>query len=116
MTGRTGPLSDFIVCLAGPCVWAAHFFVVYGAESVVCVAAASPASAMRWTILAATAAALALIAAPLVSFGRIDRDYDAETSGFLRTLARWLAGLSALAVIAVALSGLSLPACVPPAG
>ncbi len=116
MTSGARPLGDFVACLRGPVIWAAHFFVVYGAESVVCIGASSPSSAMRWTVFAATAIALAAIAAPHVRPVRSGRAGDPDAQRFLKSVAGWLAILSTAAIVAVAAAAMRLPACVSPAG
>ena len=116
MTSSVRPFGDFIACLYGPIIWAMHFFIVYGAESVVCMAASSPASAMRWTVFAATAIALAAIAVPDVRSVRSGRTGEVEAQRFLRNVAGWLAILAAAAIVAVAAAAMRLSACVLPAG
>jgi hypothetical protein len=116
MTARARPFGDFVACLRGPVIWAVHFFVVYGAESVVCIGASSPAGAMRWTVFAATAIALVAIAAPHVRPVRSGPAGDPEAQRFLRSVAGWLAALSAAAIVAVAVAAMRLSACVSPAG
>lgn len=111
MTRNLRPFSDFIWMLAGPIVWAAHFFLVYGVEAAICTRAASPAVAMRWIIVAATAVALGLL---MVLVLRLWRTRDADA--FLRQVHIALALISMAAIAGAAISGLSLPACVPPAG
>ena len=114
MNTRTQPVREFFLALAGPVVWAAHFFVVYGLEAAVCTRAASPVLTMRWVIAAATAAALATLAAFLIP--RLRRRSESEDREFLRRIAVGLTFVSIGAILAVAASALSLPACVPPAG
>lgn len=116
MTAMVRPVSEFLACLYGPIVWAAHFFVVYGAESIVCTSSSSPASTMWFTIVGMTAIALAAIAAPLARSVRVAPESDREVQRFLMMLRNSLPILSAAAVLAVAVSALRLNACVSPAG
>ncbi|HEY5965885.1 MAG TPA: hypothetical protein VIU42_17860 [Xanthobacteraceae bacterium] len=116
MTSGARPFGEFVACLSGPLIWAAHFFVVYGAESVVCIGATSPAGAMRLTVFAATAIALVAMAAPYVRPVRGGRSGAPEAQRFLSSVARWLAILSAAAIIAVAAAAVRLTACASPAG
>ena len=112
MTRNVRPFSsDLIWALAGPIVWAAHFFLVYGVEAVICTRTASPSVAMRWIIVAATAVALGLLIVVVLRQWRT-RDADA----FLRQVQITLALISMAAIAGAAISGLSLPACVSPAG
>jgi hypothetical protein len=115
MSARTSPLSAFLACLRGPMVWAAHFFVLYGAETLVCMLASSPATAMRLTVLAVTAMALAILVAPLLCAGNARVD-DREAQSFLRTLSIWLSTLSAGAILASAVAAWRLGACLSPTG
>jgi hypothetical protein len=116
MSAEARPLGDFLACMYGPIVWATHFFIVYGAESVMCLGASSPATAMRWTVFGATAIALAAIAIPLARSVLSGQHGDTDARRFLRTVRNWLAVLSAAAVLAVAVSASPLTACVSPAG
>jgi hypothetical protein len=116
MTTAVRPVSEFLACLYGPVVWAAHFFVVYGSESIVCTGSSSPASTMWFTTVGMTAIALAAIAAPLARSVRVDPESDPEARRFLMMLRNSLAILSAAAVLAVAVSALRLNVCVSPAG
>ena len=112
MTRNVRPFSDFIWLLAGPIVWAAHFFLVYGVEAVICTRAASPSVAMRWIIVAATAVALGVL---FVLVLRLMEEHEMP-SAFLRQVPITLALISMAAIAGAAISGLSLPACVFPAG
>jgi hypothetical protein len=116
MTSGVRPLGDFIACLYGPVIWAVHFFIVYGAESVVCMGASSSASAMRWTVFVATAIALIAMAVSYIRSVRIGRISDLGIQHFLRSVAGWLAILSAAAIVAVAAAAMRLSACLPPFG
>jgi hypothetical protein len=114
MIAHARPLKDFLVCFIGPAVWAVHFFVVYGAEGVLCREAIAPTASMRWLVSAATLTALAALVVSLMwRAPRNDGSQD-STQRFLRSIAAWLAVLSAAAVVAVAASGLRLSACEPP--
>jgi hypothetical protein len=97
-------------------IWAAHLFIVYGAETVVCLATSSPATAMQWTVIVATAMALGAIALKILRYPWSIHAADDTTRGFLRTLALSLAALSTAAILATALSAFRLPTCLPPAG
>ena len=116
MTAKhTRPMSDFVWMLAGPIVWAAHFFLVYGVEAVICTRAASPVTTMRWIVAVATA--LALGALVVFIFRTLAaRRKDSPVAIFVPDVSIALALLSIGAVAGVAVSGLTLQACVPPAG
>ena len=115
MTKNVRPLGDFLLALAGPIVWAAHFFVVYGFEAVICTRVSSPDYVMRWIIAAATVAAIGALAVFLLrNWARHSQDPD--TAQFLRHIYAALAIISMGAVIGAALPSLTLPACMSPAG
>jgi hypothetical protein len=114
MTAR--PLTDFAIVLTGPIVWAAHFFVLYGAESLVCTQAASPSQALQWINIVATAAALGTLAVLLVRQHRSRWHKKDDASAFLRNASIWLALLSTGAIFGATLSAWRVAACLPPAG
>jgi hypothetical protein len=62
MSARPLPLTHLVVALAGPIVWAAHFFTLYLAEAFACSAGAAPAAAVRWIGTTATIVALGSLA------------------------------------------------------
>ena len=115
MTAKARPFSGFVLALTGPMVWAVHFFVVYGAESVVCTRAVSPAITMQWILAVATATAVAGLAAFLIRRFR-KRPSEPEALAFLNEISVYLALISIGAVLAVTASTLRLSACVQPAG
>jgi hypothetical protein len=116
MTAKARPLSDLLIALAGPIVWAAHFFVIYGVEAVICTRAAVPFRAMQGISIVATAIAIGLLAVLLIRQYRTQRRRGGDAAAFLRDISVWLAVISIGAVAGVALSALRLPVCVPPAG
>lgn len=115
MSAKTAPFSDFVLALAGPIVWAAHFFIVYGLEAAVCARAESPAFTMRWIVAAATAAAVAGLAALLIRRFR-KQPSEPEAFRFLHKVFVYLTLISIGAILAVAASTLRLSACVQPLG
>lgn len=116
MSPRTMPLTAFIGCLRGPTIWAAHFFILYGAETIVCMTASAPAPAMRLTVLAATVIALVVLGLPFLRVSAHARLRDDAARDFMRTLSISLSALSAAAMLAAAVAAWRLPACLPPAG
>jgi uncharacterized membrane protein YgdD (TMEM256/DUF423 family) len=104
-----------VIVLAGPVVWAAHFFVLYGAEALVCTQAASPSRALQWVNIGATAVALAALAALLIRQYR-SRQKNDDADAFLRSASLWLALISAGAICGTMLSAWRVAACLPPAG
>jgi len=115
VNANTARFSGFVLALAGPLVWAAHFFIVYGVEAVVCAKTDSPTFTMRWIIGAATATAVAGLVALLIARFR-KQLAESEAFRFLHEIFVCLTLLSIGAVLTVAASALRLSACVPPAG
>jgi phosphatidylserine synthase len=100
--------------LAGPSVWAAHFFFLYLTEAFACAGSSSPTEALRWSGLAATLAALAVLALYLTrvyKFRQQDRTAQVEAAFIFSAP---LALLSMVATLWTAIPLLLLPACAPP--
>lgn len=109
------PFTAFLRALAGPIVWAAHFFAIYIAEALVCTAASPTSSAMRMTTLLLTLLALLALAAIIVSARQAFADPGKTTEGrdrdFLPAATLSLALISCLAVIWTAAPAFFLPVC-----
>jgi hypothetical protein len=98
--------------LAGPIVWAGHFFFLYLLEAFLCTADAAYIGVVRWTGIAATAAALGLLALLVLSSGR-------ASNGSIVNTARddpmaFAVPLTLLSMVAVAWASMPLfllPAC-----
>jgi hypothetical protein len=116
MTAKARPLSDLLIALAGPIVWAAHFFFIYSMEAIICTRAAAPSHAMRWIGIAATVTAIGLLAVLLIRHYRIQQRRGDSAGVFLRDVSVWLTIISIGVVAGVALSAMRLPVCAPPAG
>lgn len=105
---------DLMKALAGPIVWAAHFFFLYLTEAFACAGSNSPTEAVRWSGLAATItalAALALYLARVCPFRQQDRTAQAEAAF---NFGAPLALLSMVATLWTAIPLLLLPACARP--
>jgi hypothetical protein len=119
---RSRSFSDWAFVLAGPVVWAAHFFLLYGAEALLCTGPGAAARGGQLLPLAAalTAAAVACLLGIVAWQFRFRRRARRATEGIAGTLF-WrdaptaLAGLAMLAVLWVAYPAMLLPACAPPA-
>jgi hypothetical protein len=110
MTPGTRPLTDLLLALAGPIVWAGHFFAVYLTEALLCPAQGSATHAIVRSI-GGVLTTLALAA--LIAFARRNlRDHRAGGSAEL-FFALPLTLLSVLAVLWTSLPLLALPACAP---
>lgn len=116
MIERSRSLWDFLRTLAGPAIWAAHFFVVYGVEWVICTRITAPESAMRWVVLVATLVALAGVTTMLITTHRRRRSDSDDVSRFMLQTETALAAISGAAILAVATSALLLSACLAPSG
>jgi hypothetical protein len=121
---RTGSRStgELALALAGPTVWAVHFFLMYGAEVVICTgpAATSRAGQALPVAIALTVVAMVGLLCILVRRFALDRQAhqaadDTHGSLFWRDASTALAALAMLGVLWVALPAILLPACAPPA-
>jgi hypothetical protein len=103
-----------IKALAGPIVWAAHFFFLYLVEAFLCPAGGAFTGAIRWAGIAATAAALSLLALLALSSARAsDGLSDGTAKEGPLAFARPLTLLSMVAVAWTSAPLFVLPACVP---
>ena len=105
--------------LAGPAIWAVHFFVLYASEGFLCAAGPlAAADAVRLISLTATTIA---VAALLVFLGwQAQRGWRRQRAaaidaGAYRDISMGLAVLALLAVIWSALPAILLPVCTPAA-
>jgi hypothetical protein len=110
MSAKAQPLGRLLLAFTGPILWAAHFFVVYGLEAVVCVNARFPIATMQWIVAIATAAAVAGAFTFLIWRFR-QRSAEADVLAFLREVSLVLALISIGAILATGASTLHLPAC-----
>lgn len=110
MIAKAQPLRWLLVALTGPILWAAHFFVVYGLEAVVCANARFPIATMQWIVAIATAAAVAGAAAFLIWRFR-QRSAEADVLAFLREISLVLALISAGAILVVGATALQSSPC-----
>jgi hypothetical protein len=102
-----------VKALAGPIVWAAHFFFLYLTEAFACTGQGSSTAAVRWIGIAATLVALAVLA--LFSIGLAGVRHQTETAATDSALgiAVPLAVLSMVAIIWTSIPLFLFPACVP---
>jgi hypothetical protein len=103
----TRRLSNLLVPLSGPAIWAAHFFAVYAAEGVLC-------SQAKWAVppvwLGLTTVALTVLLAVVL---RAPQFRLSDETGAVTVLTGPLAVLSAIAVCWSAVPLFLLPACTP---
>jgi hypothetical protein len=107
---RARPFTDFLLCLLGPAVWAAHFFILYATEALACTGA-SPARSVSWSAAIATAVACIGLAAFLIWQLQNKAHTRPDAARFLRHISVALAGLAMLAVIWTAAPVLLLTPC-----
>jgi hypothetical protein len=107
-----------VAVLFGPLVWAAHFAVLYGSHASVCAAAERDHAALGPLIpvfALATALALILVSLPLAFTRRFAAllfvAKSEDETRFVRSLMRWLSGLSVVAVMANGVAVLLVPPC-----
>ena len=117
MTGKPLSLSTFLVTLAGPTVWFAHFVGLYLAEALLCVhPGAGAAASLRvvgtlWTILALATLLALVVWDRNVAERRLDGNVIAPNTH--SRLDRPLIALSILAVLWTSGPLFALPACAP---
>jgi len=109
MSVRTRPVGDLLFALIGPMVWAAHFFVVYLLEAMLCVPGASDSGAAR--IAAAFATVIALVVLICARLSRRTDCVDGLSQSFSFT--RPLIYLSMVAVLWTSLPLLVVQTCQP---
>jgi hypothetical protein len=111
MISQTRPISDLVGSLIGPIVWAAHFFALYGAETLICLDGGPGLGNMRLFAAAITAIAVGILLASIIwtrrSHGRVPA---------LRNISNILSLISIGAIAATALPATIVPTCMTPAG
>ena len=112
-------MHQLIWAVAGPMIWAAHFFLMYAAQTVLCTT--MPGRADRHFtsagIVLTAVAGLALLVLIGHRFATTHRDQGldiAPSQPFLGQVQVVLAALSLLAVIWAAVAAAALPVCTPP--
>jgi hypothetical protein len=114
MTSQSRPLSDLISSLIGPIVWAAHFFVMYGAETLICINGGLGLPNMHLFAPAATGIAIGILLAAIMWNRRSRHPYDRTPA--LRNVSNILSLLSIGAIAATALPAAVVPTCASPVG
>jgi hypothetical protein len=113
MKGETDTIYDLIAVLRGPTVWFAHFFLVYGAQAMLCTL--SYPESVPWVVLGATVVALGIISWLVVDgIRRSDRLIprpDGEHQDFMAYLEYAIAFASGISVFWVGSAAVVLPAC-----
>jgi hypothetical protein len=113
MTVRPLPLSHLVFALAGPIVWAAHFFILYLVEAFGCTSTGTTNDTVRWIGAATTIIALAALVLWGVARGYRD---GARRQDVRFAFARPLALVSAIAILWSAMPLFLLPTCTASAG
>ncbi len=117
MRNDTSTVSELLLCLGGPLIWAAHFFVMYGAGTLACLNSTARHSMPFYAF--ALAFTLVAILAVLASMAwQVARASRRETSGdqtegrrFLRAISIILGSAALLAIAWATLPVLMLPSC-----
>lgn len=98
----------FLASLAGPIVWALHFFAMYATQTLIAAHGGSVVT-FRLIALVLTLLAIAAIGFCVLSM-RPDRRPRSDVAQFLSLLAAGLAGLSVLAILWTGLAAVLLDA------
>jgi hypothetical protein len=116
MTPRVQPVTDIVLALSGPLIWAAHFFVLYLTEAFACAGGeTTPTAMVRWIGAIATAAALfalgpLVLGIPKPLTAQVDAP-DATAASF--AFATPLNLLSMIAIVWTSIPLILMPACLP---
>jgi hypothetical protein len=117
MNERTSHVGETLLFFGGPLIWAAHFFAVYGAETLFCMSATARRSAefSSYALLGTLIAILALLVLltrQLVQVGRSAAEVDeGEGTRFLRHGSILVATAALLALVWSAIPVIFLAAC-----
>ena len=109
MKSEARPVTDLLFAVAGPLVWAAHFFSVYLTEALLC-STQEPALQRSVHFMAGSQTVLALVVMLVIAIQHRSDDSAGRRSA-VPAFALPLTLLSALAVIWSSLPSLLLPAC-----
>jgi len=110
---KARPISDFLWIMIGPAIWAAHLFLLYAAETLICISASPSQRIMLVTTATLTGGALCALAAAAYANRPRAKTLAAAFGerNFEPFLSMTLAGMSAIAVIWTALPALALRVC-----
>jgi hypothetical protein len=114
MTAPPRSVADLIATLIGPIVWAGHFFMLYGAEALICTKGIG-LDDMRLFAAAATAIAVGILVVAIVR-SRRPMPSSNDRAPALREISSVLSLISIGAILAVALPTASIPTCTNPVG
>ncbi|KRD95858.1 hypothetical protein ASE63_12650 [Bosea sp. Root381] len=103
------PVARLLRMLFGPLVWAAHFLLVYAAESVFCRLLDGPGHSIF--VITATAIALAMVLLRSSAAMRLKPAASSDHEGFLLRVEMSLSALAGLGILYVGTVGALLPAC-----
>jgi hypothetical protein len=104
------PISDFLWIMIGPAIWAGHLFLLYAAETLICLSSPSQGT-MLVTTMTLTGVALCALAAAAYAHRARAKTLPADERDFVPLVTMTLAGISAIAVIWTAVPGLALRVC-----
>jgi hypothetical protein len=113
------PLKGLGFVLAGPAIWAVHFFALYASEGFLCAtgpwATADAVGLMNLTLTTIAVAALLVLLCWQAQRGWRRQRAAAIDAVAYREISMGLAVMALLAVIWSALPAILLPVCTPPA-
>lgn len=93
---RLPTVSNTILLVAGPIVWAVHFLAIYGFTGIVCARPTLEDSVVTWGVLGAGVAAIAGLAFVVLGAWR---EGAKEGRPFARQVGAGLAAFAALAIV-----------------
>jgi hypothetical protein len=106
---RLPTVSNLVLLVAGPVVWAVHFLAIYGFTGVVCARPGVDAGILAWGVPVAGAAAIALLGL-LVLGARRAASRDGQRP-FTHQVGQGLAAFAALAIAWETLPVFLAPPC-----
>jgi hypothetical protein len=107
--GRLPAVSDLVLLVAGPVVWALHFLAIYGFTGVVCARPGVDAGIVAWGVAIGGVVAIALLAV-LVLGARRAASREARRP-FAQHVGQGLAAFAALAIVWETLPVFMAPPC-----
>jgi hypothetical protein len=119
VAARQETIGALTLTLAAPTIWAAHFFLIYGIQTLLCTGSGAGARGelllpLDLMLTVAAMAALLYIAGRSWPSGRAHQATEGvNRSSFWRATPAALAALAMIGILWVALPPMLLPACTP---
>jgi phage protein U len=103
--------------LAGPAIWTAHFFVLYGGHTLLCAIAPAASRGTAWMLLAGSASIVGIVLIGLLVLQELRpmQRPERETSGYAfgRAVVLRLGSLSAAGLVWTMMAAAALAPCAP---